>query len=75
MKNKNEAYKSSRSFEIYGRVYDCYFYNNGYDEGVSVFNDTGKFLFKFDEKISEAQVVVLLKGYVTGTKGRTAIRK
>ena len=66
MNNKNEAYKNSKSFEIYGNVYDCYFYNNGYDEGVSVFNDAGKFLFKFDEKISESQAVVLLKGYVTG---------
>jgi hypothetical protein len=75
MKNKNEAYKRSRSYEIYGREYDCYFYNNGDDEGVSVFNDEGKFLFKFDEKISEAQAVVLLKGYVTGVRGRTAIRK
>ena len=57
---------NKRTYSIYGKTYDCYFYNNGYDEGVSVFNDIGKFLFKFDEKISEAQAVVLLKGYVTG---------
>ena len=62
MINKN----TKRSYSIYGQSYDCYFYNNGYDEGVSVFNDKGDLLFKFDEKISESQAVVLLKGYVTG---------
>ena len=74
MKNKNEAYKSSRSFEIYGRVYDCYFYNNGYDEGVSVFNDSGDLLFKFDEKINASQIVFLLKGYSKGYKGKAKIK-
>ena len=49
-----------------GSMEDYVFYNNGYDEGVSVFNDKGDLLFKFDEKISESQAVVLLKGYVTG---------
>ena len=62
MINKN----TKRSYSIYGQSYDCYFYNNGYDEGVSVFNDTGELLFKFDEKINETQAVVLIKGYVAG---------
>tara|TARA_R100000808_G_C2152787_1_gene162487 strand:+ start:509 stop:712 length:204 start_codon:yes stop_codon:yes gene_type:complete len=62
-----------RSYTIYGNTYDCYFYNNGYDEGVSVFNDKGDLLFKFDEKINASQIVFLLKGYSKGSRGITKV--
>jgi len=62
-----------RSYTIYGKTYDCYFYNNGYDEGVSVFNDKGDLLFKFDEKINASQIVFLLKGYSKGSRGITKV--
>ena len=62
-----------RSYTIYGNTYDCYFYNNGYDEGVSVFNDKGDLLFKFDEKINASQIVFLLKGYSKGSMGITKV--
>ncbi len=53
-----------KTYEINGRVYDCYFYNNGGgDEGVTVFNPQGDLLFKFDEKINGREIVFLLKGY------------
>ena len=70
MINKN----TKRSYSIYGQSYDCYFYNNGYDEGVSVFNDSGDLLFKFDEKINASQIVFLLKGYSKGSKGKAKIK-
>ena len=65
---------TKRSYSIYGQSYDCYFYNNGYDEGVSVFNDSGDLLFKFDEQINASQIVFLLKGYSKGSKGKVKIK-
>ena len=62
-----------RSYTIYGKTCDCYFYNNGYDEGVSVFNDKGDLLFKFDEKINASQIVFLQKGYSKGSRGITKV--
>ena len=57
-----------RSYTIYGNTYDCYFYNNGYDEGVSVFNDSGDLLFKFDEKINASQSFSYLKDILKALK-------
>ena len=42
----------NKSYSIYGTVYECCFYNNGYDEGVRVFNNANDLLFEFDEKIN-----------------------
>jgi len=53
-----------KSYDIDGRIYDCYFYNNGGgDEGVAVFNSTGELLFKFNERVDGEEIVFLLKGY------------
>ena len=57
-----------RSYDINGTIYICYFYDNGYDKGVSVFQDQVKdVLFTFDEPINEKEIVFLLKGYKLGT--------
>ena len=52
-----------KSYSIYGTVYNCCFYNNGYAQGVRVFNNGNDLLFEFDEKINESQIVFLLKGF------------
>ena len=52
-----------KSYEIYGKRYDCYFYDTGCEQGVTVFNAKGNILFKFNERINEDQIVYLLKGY------------
>ena len=56
---------SKKTYNIYGTDYPCYFYNNGYDdEGVTVFREADtNFLFKFNERVNEKEVVFLLKGY------------
>ena len=56
---------SKKTYNIYGTEYTCYFYNNGYDdEGVTVFREAdSNFLFKFNERVSEKEVVFLLKGH------------
>ena len=53
----------NKSYSIYGTVYECCFYNNGYYEGVRVFINANDLLFEFDEKINESQIVYLLKGF------------
>jgi len=32
-----------RTYDINGNAYTCYFYDNGYDKGVSVFNEDNLF--------------------------------
>tara|TARA_R100000656_G_scaffold124486_1_gene102756 strand:- start:89 stop:289 length:201 start_codon:yes stop_codon:yes gene_type:complete len=55
---------SKKTYNIYGTEYTCYFYNNGYDQGVTVFRETDRdMLFKFDESITMEEAVFLLKGY------------
>ena len=55
---------NKKTYSIYGTDYTCYFYNNGYDQGVTVFREADKdMLFKFDEDISVKEAVFLLKGY------------
>ena len=56
---------SKKTYNIHGTYYTCYFYNNGYDdEGVTIFREgDANFLFKFNERINEKEVVFLLKGY------------
>jgi hypothetical protein len=55
---------NKKTYDIYGTDYTCYFYNNGYDQGVTVFREADKdMLFKFDEDISVEEAVFLLKGY------------
>ena len=45
----------------------CYFYDNGYDKGVSVFNEGIRDpLFTFDEAVNEKEIIFLLKGYELG---------
>ena len=61
-------HNKKRSYDIEGNIYTCYFYSNGYDKWISVFDSNDKMLFKFDEPIEDRQVVVLLKGYAIGTK-------
>jgi len=58
---------NKKTYNIYGTDYTCYFYNNGYDQGVSVFTEHSKdALFKFNEQVSDSQVHLLLKGYHIG---------
>ena len=55
---------NKKTYNIYGTDYTCYFYNNGYDQGVTVFREADRdMLFKFDEDISVEEAVFLLKGY------------
>ena len=56
-----------RTYDINGNAYTCYFYDNGYDKGVSVFNeDIRDPLFTFDEEVNEKEIIFLLKGYELG---------
>ena len=56
-----------RTYDINGNAYTCYFYDNGYDKGVSVFNeDIIDPLFTFDEAVNEKEIIFLLKGYELG---------
>jgi hypothetical protein len=55
---------NKKTYNIYGTDYTCYFYDNGYDKGVTVFREADRdMLFKFDEDISVEEAVFLLKGY------------
>ena len=59
---------TKKTFDVYGTSYTCYFYNNGYDQVVSVLSeDISEVLFKFNEQINESQVHFLLKGYHIGS--------
>ena len=56
-----------RTYDINGNAYTCYFYDNGYDKGVSVLNeDLRAPLFNFDEAVNEKEIIFLLKGYELG---------
>ena len=58
-----------RTYDINGNAYTCYFYDNGYDKGVSVFNeDVRDPLVTFDEAVNEKEIIFLLKGYELGTE-------
>ena len=47
-----------RTYDINGNDYTCYFYDNGYDKGVSVFNeDIRDPLFTFDEAVNEKEII------------------
>ena len=56
-----------RTYDINGNAYTCYFYDNGYDKGVSFFNEAIRDpLFTFDEEVNEKEIIFLLKGYELG---------
>ena len=56
-----------RTYDINGNAFTCYFYDNGYDKGVSVFNEAIRDpLFTFDEAVNEKEIIFLLKGYELG---------
>ena len=56
-----------RTYDINGNGYTCYFYDNGYDKGVSAFNEAIRDpLFTFDEAVNEKEIIFLLKGYELG---------
>jgi len=55
---------NKKTYNIYGTDYTCYFYDNGYDKGVTVFREADRdMLFKFDEDINMKETLFLLKGY------------
>jgi len=58
-----------KTYDIYGNCYICYIGNNGYDKVVSVFNEKGDLLFKFEEPLNNSQLVFLLKGYAIAHNG------
>ena len=59
---------TKKVYDIFGSLYSCYFYNNGYDQGVTIFTERGDMAFKFDEPVKESQIHLLLKGYHIGSK-------
>jgi len=52
-----------KSYDVDSKRYDCYFYDTGCEQGVTVFNSKGDMLFKFNEPVDEDQMTFLLKGY------------
>ena len=65
---KNKMNTTKKTFDIYGEIYTCYMVENGYDQLISVFDDNGELLFKFEEPVSNSGLQFLLKGYAMATK-------
>ena len=60
-----------KSYEVDNKRYDCYFYDTGCEQGVTVFNSKGDMLFKFNEPVDEDQMTFLLKGYSVQPSARS----
>lgn len=58
---------TKKVYDIFGSLYSCYFYDNGYDQGVTIFGEDGEMAFKFNEPIDESRIHLLLKGYHIGS--------
>ena len=53
-----------KSYEIRGHTFVCYFYSNGYDKWISVFDEEDNMLFKYMDPKHDEDIVLVLDGYV-----------